>query len=335
MKNTEKIHFNQYRDIGQIFNSTFSFIRQNFSVLFKTITLVSLPIIILAASIIILGIYTIFKNLESVSAILFSVFYFIIAGLILIAGLVLFIGSIFEFLVLYKEADDYTKITTRDIWKRVRKNFWSWLGKIIIWSVISGTLSSVFSSIFFLLMIPGVALGIAINNPIVMVLSTILSYAVIFICSAYVQSIGIPIFYLSSYDKKELFPAIGKAFQLMHSKGNFWKGIFATLIGNAVQYILTYSFMVPVSILLGVLAFNYYGTDIEQISSTNNFYIFFTIIFALYYIAILYSTVIYFISQSFKTGDLNERTFGTNILERIKQMGTKRDLDEEFHKASY
>lgn len=338
MMPSPKLHFNQYRDTGQIFNSTFTFIKQNFGVLFKLITTISIPPILLAGALIIFGIYTLVENVKTSSlSFLYSFIYFAFAGLILVIGAILFIACIFEFIAIYKDSDDYTKISTGQVWKQIRKNFMAWVGKIILWSIISATLSSVISSILFVLVIPATFLSVFSQSMVLYFIFIIAFYALTFLISAYVQSIGIPIFYLTAHDKKDLIPSIGKAFQLMHSKGNFWKGIFATLLGNLVQYILTYSFMVPGSILFAVVAFNYKesGASFDEITESSSILIVITVFAVLYYIALLYSTVIYFVSQSFKTGDLNERAFGTNLLARINEIGTKRNLDVDFQKETY
>ncbi len=338
MNQSPKLNFNQYRDIGQIFNSTFTFIKQNFGILFKLITTISIPPILLAAALIIFGIYTMIENVNNLSLPFFySFLYFLFAGLILIIGGMLFIACIFEFIAIYKDSEDYTQITTGQVWKQIRKNFWAWVGKIILWTIISATLSSVISSILFMVIIPAMAISLVSESMVLYFIFIIAAYAISFVISAYVQSIGIPIFFITAHDKKEIIPAIGKAFQLMHAKGNFWKGIFSTLLGNLVQYILTYSFMVPGTILFAVVAFNFKesGASFDEITESSSMLIVIAIFAALYYIALLYSTVIYFVSQSFKTGDLNERAFGSNLLERISQIGTKRNLDIDFQKETY
>lgn len=338
MNQSPKLNFNQYRDIGQIFNSTFTFIKQNFGILFKLITTISIPPILLAAGLIIYGIYTFIENIDADNlSFFYSFIYFSIATLIVILGGVLFIACIFEFIAIYKESDDYTKITTAQVWSQIRKNFWNWVGKIILWTLISATLSSFISMIVFMIFGAAMVISIFSQSMILYFIFIIGAYAFSFITSAYVQSIGIPIFFITAHDKKEIIPAIGKAFQLMHAKGNFWKGIFVTLLGNLVQYILTYSFMVPGTILFAVVAFNFKesGASFDEITESSSMLIVIAIFVTLYYIALLYSTVIYFVSQSFKTGDLNERAFGSNLLERINQIGTKRNLDVDFQKETY
>lgn len=333
----DKLEFMQSRDLGQVFNSTFRFIRQNRRILFRTITTLAMPFSLTAIGFYLFGMYLIFKAEEDLKFILFGYLNIGIGALIFFIGSLFFTSSIFEYINLYRDAEDYTKIRVKDVWASVRKNFWKWVANILVW----GALSGVFFSAAYVIMIIFVAIGAglmaAMSNVAPLIIFMVLGYLAFFFVIAYVQSIGVPIFFISSYEKKDVFPAIGKAFQLMHSKGNFWKGLWTTFVGNLVQYILTYALTVPVTIVLGVVAFNIsqtYGTDFSGSESTI-ILIVVSVFTPLYYIALEYSMAIYLISQAFKTGDLNERHYGSNILARIQKMGTYSDLGPEHYTKSY
>ncbi len=322
---TDKISFNEYRDLGQIFNATFAFIRQNFAILFKAISIISMPFNICGIGMMAFSLYNIVQNIDNLGVGILVSWLIILFGLLcFFIGSVLLISTVFEYINLYRDAEDFRSIQVSEIWTKVRKNFWNWAAKVILWGVLSGTLTSGAYIIMMLIMLPGIGLSAALNSEIIMILTMILAYLVFYIVVAYIQSIGIPIFFISSYEKKDVFPAIGKAFQLVHSKGNFWKSIVVTFTGNLVQYILSYSITIPITIIGAIIGFNFIEQyDGSSFSENNMVLITAAILGPLYYIVLIYSGIIYLISQAFKTGDLNERTFGTNILARIQQMGKK------------
>lgn len=332
----DKLEFMQSRDLGQIFNSTFRFIRQNRKVLFRTITTLAMPFSLTAIGLYLFGFYLIFKADEDVTYILFGYLNIGLGALIFFIGSLFFTSSIFEFINLYRDAEDHTKIRVKDVWNNIRKNFWKWVANILVWGILSG----VFLSVGYLVMLvfAGIGMGMmaAINSVAPLIIFMTLGYLAFFIVIAYIQSIGIPIFFISSYENRDVFQAMGKAFQLMHSKGNFWKGLWTTFVGNMVQYILTYALTVPITIVLGVVSFNIaetYGSNIDNESTV--ILVMISVFTPLYYMALEYSMAIYLISQAFKTGDLNERYYGSNILARIQKMGTYSDLGPEHYTKSY
>lgn len=332
-----KFEFMQSRDLGQVFNSTFRFIRQNRRILFRTITTLAMPFTLAAMGFYLFGFYLLFKMEESISYLLFGYMNIGIGALIFFIGSLFFTSSVFEFINLYRDSEDYTKIRVRDVWNNIRKNFWKWVANILVWGALSGVFFSAAYIVMLVFMGIGMGLTAALGSAGPLIIFIILGYLAFFFVLAYIQSIGIPIFFIASYEKKDVFQAMGKAFQLMHAKGNFWKGLWTTFVGNLVQYIITYALTVPVTIVLAVVAFNItqtYGTDFSGEESMI-LLIVVSIFTPLYYIAMEYSLAIYLISQAFKTGDLNERHYGTNILARIQKMGTYSDLGPEHYTKSY
>lgn len=326
MNPSNKINFTELRDIGQIYNSTFSFVRQNKGLIFKSITAIVMPFILLGAIFIMYSGFMLIKSFDEMEFMTIASYWLLIMVGVLFVGIggINFLATNFELIEIYKESDDYTKINLSDVWKRVKANFWTWLGRIIVWGIFSSTLSSIAYILALIFFLPASFVTTLGGSFVIGIILMIIGYIVMIILMAYVQSIGVSIFYISSSQNKDIIQAIGKAFQLMHTKGNFWKGIFATLTGNAVQYILTYTIMFPFSIILLLIGANFTEYfDGASIQENKIVLIAFAVFLPLYYITILYSSCIYLIAQAFKTDDLNERTFGANILKRIQQMGKK------------
>ena len=135
METTERINFREIRNVPEILNVTFDFIRQNFRLFSRSLLRIALPPVLIAMALftylgadIITAAAT--GNVDENSALQY-VFTFALAGLagglLLGVGLTLLTCVIHVFVDLYME-DDQEGFGISDVWERTKKIFWMVFG---------------------------------------------------------------------------------------------------------------------------------------------------------------------------------------------------------------
>jgi len=122
-----KIEFQRYRDFGQIINSTFEFIRQNFLPLLKSLIFITGPFLLITG--LLLGFYQ--KSIFT----LFQITSLSQTGLIILLLIVsifltmqMLLSTVYSFILIYLSKEDYTQISIEEVWDGVKQIFFKILG---------------------------------------------------------------------------------------------------------------------------------------------------------------------------------------------------------------
>lgn len=287
------IPFKKERDLGEILNDTFRFLRQNGKELFGYIFRIAGPALLIM--IVGLVIYT-----QSISSTIGNVGNF--GGLetftftFIIAGLILIVSGLAYYALLYGVINHYIKsyikneglVVKEEITSGVRNDFWSLVGlNILVGLMIAGGT--------VLCVAPGIYLGI----------SLVATYSILII------------------EKRSVTDTIGYSFQLI--KGEWWMTFITLFVMGILYYIMAIIFQIPQYVYFFFKAF----TNAESITSdpTAMFDIGYTILNAIGMIGQYLGYTLISVATVFVYYNLNEKKNQTGTLETIETLGSSNDDD--------
>jgi hypothetical protein len=324
-----KIDFHKARDFGETLNVSFLFVRQHFKGMMLGMLFIAGPFV-LVGSVIPILLFSRLSGGVSASEDLVgpgSGNWLVNAGasmlvnvLALLLGMVMAIGVIYEYILLYyRRGDQPGGIETGELWQAIRRDFWRLLGVN-----------------FGLVLLLG--FGAFCLNFVAVLLGTPLGAAGIFLllCGAFFLEIylAVPLTLVvitSLHERISLFEALTRAFYLV--KGYWWQTFGLILICVLMQYALLLLCMVPFMII-GFTSemFTEMGTSLGS-----------TVVFALCIsiaitLIITLSFCLFLTVSAFQYFSLVERKESVGLLQKIESMGTDapaatRDFyaDEEEH----
>lgn len=340
MKPFEKINFRVFRDVGQIYNTSFKYMRQNRIVLFKSITYYVMPFILVGAFVFFNGIFdfiTIFdKGTEgNWLAIGMAILQDVLGLLLIWISYTIYTALVYEHMLMYHESPNPETITHQQIWKATRKRFFpnllntfvQFIASIfIMWaaSFIIGIVSMILLAISAFLG----AIGISIMTFIIVVLA--------FFAFFYLSTNISPMIFVSIFHRVDIFTAFARCFSIVHRKYNFWKALGAFFLLVVILSVLhTNLVTLPIGIVMGIIEYN--GIDAEGILATDSigFAILFRVIFPVFSLLYYYTLSIFFITQGFTMLSLDEPVGGKGLMEKITKMGTYKDVGTEYYDVMY
>lgn len=342
MKSSEKIDFRVSRDVGQVFNVSFRFMRQNRTILFKSVTYYIMPFILFAGFLIFYGIGDFFGFIikgtagGNLSSMLFSAGMIILGFLAIYLAYTMYITLIYEYMLLYHQREDPDTITHQEVWQATRKRFFIGLVNVFVWGVAVMLLSGAAMTVFYIFVIIGMLFGIVFSSPVIIVIAYVFMYVLQYLLMFYVQSLTFPMLFLSPFERIDVFSAFGRTFSMVNRKGSFFNAIGANILGGIVLAILhTNMVTLPIGIIAGFFAIN--GIEPASFLSANSIWV--TVIFKgilpLFTVFYFYTMVIYLVTQAFETLNLDERLNGKGVLERISRIGTRKDVGPEYYDTEY
>jgi hypothetical protein len=324
-----KIDFHKARDFGETLNVSFLFVRQHFKGMMLGMLFIAGPFVLVGSVIPIL----LFSRLSGgVSAsedfvgpgsgnwLVNAGASMLVNVLALLLGMVMAIGVIYEYILLYyRRGDQPGEIETGELWQAIRRDFWRLLGVN-----------------FGLVLLLG--FGAFCLNFVAVLLGTPLgAFGVFFLlCGAFFLEIylAVPLTLVvitSLHERINLFEALTRAFYLV--KGYWWQTFGLILICVLMQYALLLLCMVPFMIV-GFTSemFTEMGTSLGS-----------TVVFALCIsiaitMIITLSFCLFLTVSAFQYFSLVERKESVGLRQKIESMGTDalaatRDFyaDEEEH----
>lgn len=341
MQEFKKIDFRVARDVGQVYNTAFLFLRQNRVVLFKSITYYIMPFILVAAFLVFSGIADFFsvisKGIEgNITPFVLSMVQGLVGVFFIYIAYTAYITLVYEFVYLYKNAEQPGQITHQDVWRATRKRFFKGLLNVFLWGLVVMAVSSVVAGVLYVVMIVGVLFAAIFSAPWLIFVFMVLFYILDYIVMFYVQSVTFPMVFLSAFERIDVFTALGRSFSAVNRKGNFWSAIGATFLGFSILWILhTNMVALPIGLIAGVFSFN----DINPAETFDpdgaGYIVLFKVVLPLVTLAYFYTLCIYFVTQAFEILSLDEKARGAGLLERINRMGERKDVGPEFYDVSY
>ncbi len=339
MTERQKIPFRIPRDTTQVYNTAFGFVRQNRKVLFQSVTFYIMPFILVAA-ILIFGaggglVTTIYGGVKgNWLSIGFSVVQILFGLLIAYVAYATYITLIYEYMRLYHEAEDPFSITHREIWKATKKRFFVGFAHVLVWGVITGTLTGAVFVLFYIFLILGALISIALNSPWLIAVVYFLLYAVEYSLILYIQVFSFPMLFLSAFERIDIFTAFGRSFSMVNRRQNFWNAVGVTFLGGLIIYILRYITLMPLGILGGVFAYLSLSPN-DLLPGGIWFNVLFKVVLPFLTLVYFYSLVFYFVAEAFEATSLDERVRAQGLLAKIDKLGTYRDTGPEHYDVSY
>ena len=296
-----KIEFMRYRDFGQILNSTFEFIRQNFLPLLKSLIFIVGPFLLI--TVILLGFYqksvlTIF-NITSFSqmgiiALLLIILIFLVTQMML--------TTVYSFILIYLSKTEFTPISIDEIWDSVKQNFYKVLGL----NAVIFFLFLIYLTIFLLIIVAvsGGTSGSGLGIFLFFILFILLVFIMVKMCLAYM---------IMLYERTGIWASIQRSFYL--TKNKWWFSFGLIFVLSLIQSLMGFIFQIPQYIIMVTTMFN--SLDGSGVSGVTEILIMLTSIIAAFQY-LLFSLII--IALAFLYFSLVEQKEGKGLIERIESI---------------
>lgn len=288
MTENKRIEFRQERDFGQLISASFEFIKVEFKMLMRLLFYIAGPMLVFS---LLISIPSSIKTMTIIyggslvndpnPAQLFGSFgWSVFASIFQGFAVLLFFVSVYEYIRLYEEGT--TEITVKDVWEKVKKNFWMYFGAGIIVSIMVG------AGIIFLL-IPGIYLAVAVSFT----------------------------FMVITMERVDAGRAIGRSFDII--KGNWWSTFGYYLVNIIIQALIVYTVALPLILLNTTFLAGYFATGAESLPFW--YYIVFTLLTIVSTIITVAGSLIMYVAISFKYFSLVEEKEQIGLKRQIEKMG--------------
>lgn len=296
-----KIEFMRYRDLGQILNSTFEFIRQNFLPLLKSLIFIVGPFLLITG--ILLGFYqksvfTIF-NITSFSQMGIIILLLIIS---IFLAMQMMLTTVYSFILIYLSKTESTPISIEEVWDSVKQNFFKILALtaviffmiviyLLIFSFIIATVSSRTSSI-----------GLTVL--LFFILFVLFVFFVVKMCLTYM---------IMLYERTGIWASIRRSFYLTINK--WWISFGLIFVLSLIQSLMGFIFQIPQYIIMFTTMFN--SLDGSGVSGVTEIFIMLTSIIAAFQYLLFSLTII---ALAFLYFSIVEQKEGKGLIERIESI---------------
>jgi len=288
----------EQRDFGEKINATFTFLRQNFVPLGKSLLYIAGPAVLLVGIVSALSASSILfaDNEISEGEMLTTIGGSGFAGLMAILSVPLVIGVVYGYLKLYTERDDYPDITVGEVWTQVKKYYLPFLVSIIATSLLT------FVGFVFLL-IPGFLFMAAFSF----------------------------IFVLQVQERLDFGEAFSRCFRLVSDHYLSTLGLLIIMV--ILQSILTSVFNLPVLVFTGAGAFLSASGDFDMENSSVIVQALFIIFQVISTLGSQFLYAITLVAIAFQYGNLVEKKESAGLMEEIDQLGEEKSTgkDEEHY----
>lgn len=317
----EPIEFLKMRDIGEVLSLTFRFIRDYFKPLMLGILFLVLPFYILGTILMISALDGITPGVSEVET-TSSIWSMMIAILFLAMGTVMIITYVNELIYFVYSNPDKQVPSIWEIWNLTRRYFFWNLLHMIVWFIVCWMFLMSVYLVFFLLITIGIA-GVALGGVAIAVIMIILAVLAMFFVMLYTVSATVPMFFIATCEKINIFSALSRSFSLLHvSKIGFINSLLTNLLVVIIITIISSNILMPVLIIEGFIGYNS--------GSSNPFSEQGTLIKVFYGVTYLISPFVYMIpliSNAMNYFNLRERLDAPGLKKRISLIGQQTDFD--------
>jgi len=294
MEIVKKMKLYEQRDFGEKINATFSFLRDNFVPLGKSILYIAGPAVLLVGIFNALSASNLFFNDGDVTPeeALTSAGGVGIAGLLALLTVPLVIGVVYGYISLYFEQDGFEEIEVSDVWEKVKEHYLS----ILLSSIVTSILVVIG---FIFLIIPGFMLLAAFSFIFVLLVKERLSFG----------------------------EAFSRCFKLVSDHYLSTLGLLLVMI--ILQSIVTSVFNLPLIIFTGAGAFLSSSGDFDMENSSAIVQALFIIFQVISTLGSQFMYAITLVAIAFQYGNLVEKKESAGLMEEIDQLGEEDNADQE------
>ena len=294
MTSEQKMKLYQKRDFGEKINATFTFLRDNFVPLGKSLLYIAGPAVLLVGIFNALSASNLFFNDGDVSPeeVLTSAGGIGIAGLLALLTVPLVIGVVYGYMSLYFEKDNLEEIQVGDVWEKVKENYLS----ILLSSIVTSVLVVIG---FIFLIIPGFILLTAFSFIFVLLVKERLSFG----------------------------EAFSRCFKLVSDHYLSTLGLLLVMI--ILQSIVTSAFNLPLIIFTGAGAFLSASGDLDMENSSALVQALFIIFQVISTLGSQFMYAITLVAIAFQYGNLVEKKESAGLMEEVATIGQEKNHDTE------
>jgi len=284
----------QKRDFGEKINATFTFLRDNFVPLGKSLLYIAGPAVLLVGIFNALSASNLFFNDGDVSPeeVLTSAGGIGIAGLLALLTVPLVIGVVYGYMSLYFEKDNLEEIQVGDVWEKVKENYLS----ILLSSIVTSVLVVIG---FIFLIIPGFILLTAFSLIFVLLVKERISFG----------------------------EAFSRCFKLVSDHYLSTLGLLLVMI--ILQSIVTSAFNLPLIIFTGAGAFLSASGDLDMENSSALVQALFIIFQVISTLGSQFMYAITLVAIAFQYGNLVEKKESAGLMEEVATIGQEKNHDTE------
>jgi hypothetical protein len=292
--NYQKINLREKRGFGDIINTTFTFLKQNFKPLFKGVLFIGGPAILIGTIIggsAFQGVMDIGKypGPDPVGDFLWQ---FGLGYLFIIVGLVFFYAATINYLKLYLNRDtEDDEITVAQLWEATKIKILPLLGLIFL-LIILVTVG------MFLFVVPGIYLLFALSfSGVVLVI-----------------------------EDKGVFDSISRSFQVI--SGHWWSTFGLMFVVSLITTVVSYAFMIPMYIIIWIFGVNSpYDPEANIESMTSIYEIVMLIYMPLYYFIATMLTAITITALVLKYFSIVEEKESVGTMQEIENLSAERNTE--------
>jgi hypothetical protein len=226
---TTKIEFRKKRNFGEVLNVSFTFLRQHFKAIFKSLLFIAGPFILVGSVLPGLLFYPWIGASSGIGFSSFDISSVLVNILSFIVGSIMAITTIYQYMLLYMQKDTPSTISTNEVWKAVRAHFFNVLiscaGLVALYTM--GVMISGYTVFGILGGGAGAVLGVFL-----------LMFAVIYLTVVFSS---LPIMRL--VERVDFIKAIARSFKLI--EGKWWQTFALLFVCYIIQTALVSVVFIP------------------------------------------------------------------------------------------
>lgn len=315
MLQEEKIQFRKVRNMGETIAAATAFVRQNGTVLFKSILYIAMPFILLAVGAYIILFYWVFADSATFGSALDELGTYTglssLFSLFAMLGSVMLIGVVHEFMFLYIRRSDFNQITVAEVRKKAFDNFGLYLGTTFL-LIIAFTIA-----FFVVIMVMAIFIGSFVymadqsDYSDSMVVFFILTFIALSVLATYPFIALSFIYIVRAVEGKGFVGSVSRCFELISGNwfATFWLYVVTVLITASVIGLIPVLFTGAVGLVVYLFSWEQVGV------------ILFSFAYILYLIMGMVVNIMALIMVTFRYFSLVELKEGIGLKRKILLIG--------------
>lgn len=289
-----KIKLYEQRDFGEKINATFTFLRENFIPLGKSLLYIAGPVVLLVGIISAVITMDFFFGNNDMNE--FEAFSYLggtgLVNIITVLSSAIVISVVYSYFSLYTERDDYQDISVSDVWTRSKEHLLPILLSVIVYSMLT------FMGLIFLL-IPGLILMAALSF----------------------------LFILQVKERISFGEAFSRCFALVSN--HYFSTIGLILVMIVLQAIIGSIFGIPVMLMTGFGAYFSASAEYEIQNSSAALQALFIVAQVISTLGTQFLYCIILIAIGYQYGNLVEKKESAGLMEDIDSLGQQKPHNSE------
>jgi hypothetical protein len=316
MEEFRLIEFQHTRDFSRKLNATIEFIRQNIKPLTKSLLYIAGPSVLVGSVMAVLFVGEFFSLnpfaqadpntlTESFSSASFWLQMLLMVVFILIS-FVVSVAVINTYMVLYDEKKS-NLIEVSEVWERVQKIFWSYLGATIIFTFL-------FLVVYISMLIPVILVA--------RVSAVLIFFGILFVIGvlAFLTVSASLTFFIQSYENKSFTNAVVRSYRLVNKSGKWWSTFGLIMVLNIIAAIISYIFLIPYYAVSFVTTFHNIS-ETSSVAPSQGFVVITVVFFSIYYMLQMILYALPNVGIAFQYFNLVELLEAKGLMNRIDSIG--------------